>query len=1239
MALFKRGLPRLLFIVIVVICVLVVSLNIFLNIKLGKRVPLYLEKFSEQTGFGIEVDDANLDPLFRLKLSGIKVSDPSGAGTPPAEIKSVILEPRILSSLVSGRVNLGRIVIKRPVIRYDRESADKLLGLFKGSGREGEGERTSPSVGIERIRLEDARFELSPDFSFLSESAEILIVDGRSGGADEARLAGNITALDHVLDFRGTVNMLPGETKGMLEIALGDLDSDLFPEWFNVPGDITGASELTFQISEGIKLGGGITFKADSKRIEAPFADIRYELRYDSAENTAYLDTLAFELMDAFHGSFSGTVKDVTGEMNFNITGRAAAENLKDIVKWFPDINENELSGSVKGDNLKIEGSRKNNDIGLKGEIALDRVNFADKNDRIKAKSLNCRLNIKENFSVNDGFSVSSLGGCSMDTFFWDEIGELNRVSGNVEIKPKAGRESYGIVLSGLDGRYMDGRVGGSFEIIPGEGETEILGKLEGENLNLEKTPKNIVPLNINGNAQKASAKFGGKAGNYNADISFVLKDFLVRSKAGREFVLSNAETGEPLRFEFISAEGDENGGDSVPDKQRTIKVTDSGLFYEGLSFDEYFIKSGTVDQLDFSMNHGGGWALSMTSGGRGFEVRGKEISLERFREHLDIENSGREGFSGTIAGEGGRFKGVEFPTLSAEYEFRGDFIDIRKLAAGVGTIGEFTTDKFNVQFGKSTGGYPYKVVFEEGRFEGFDGKLQSRGIGGSFILNGPESGGKEWEGDVKIANTDIVSQPLTNLSFGAVPSPGGIELIDVSGDFQGGKLSGKVDILTSEPETHIVTKLALQDASTTSGALGVNMGRSDMYFSGTLPNDSLPEGTGKLKFDNLRINKEGAESTLNVAVNIHTSGETLFIDEGFIRNRDSGEMKFSGEMKDSLKENRSLELDFPEFPISDAVKFFSPFMPAALRDSKTDGVLSLHVEFSNLFAEDSSWKGNISLKNASFKSYIGGADLSVRDIDGEVRIKDKGKFENTLASLMGQELDLNKQVYRKYQRFFKEAPSDGDLDLLKIGEIEYGILKFEDLECALEVDREKINLIRLVSAFFAGKLYATGLLRFDGGNVDYNFSLLFNDISLEGISKRLSSIRDYITGRVNGLIWLTGEGGDLGTIDGPFEFWSVKSSKEARVIGRALLNQLGARERFVLGSTRSYDKGEISGYINDGVITFKTLEISNRVLGFRNLSIQADPIRNSISIAHLVSVIREIARRSQSGGPTIETN
>ena len=52
-------------------------------------------------------------------------------------------------------------------------------------------------------------------------------------------------------------------------------------------------------------------------------------------------------------------------------------------------------------------------------------------------------------------------------------------------------------------------------------------------------------------------------------------------------------------------------------------------------------------------------------------------------------------------------------------------------------------------------------------------------------------------------------------------------------------------------------------------------------------------------------------------------------------------------------------------------------------------------------------------------------------------------------------------------------------------------------------------------------------------------------------------------------------------------------------------------------------------------MITFRELHISNTFLGIRDLLIQVDRKRNSISVAHLLSVIRETARRA--GGVKIE--
>ncbi len=142
----------------------------------------------------------------------------------------------------------------------------------------------------------------------------------------------------------------------------------------------------------------------------------------------------------------------------------------------------------------------------------------------------------------------------------------------------------------------------------------------------------------------------------------------------------------------------------------------------------------------------------------------------------------------------------------------------------------------------------------------------------------------------------------------------------------------------------------------------------------------------------------------------------------------------------------------------------------------------------------------------------------------------------------------------------------------------------------------------------------------------------LFKEVSLKNITDSISSLKDYITGRVNGFLWLNGRGREAGAINSLFYCWSVRSKDEERKIGKALLKQLGVRERIFLRSFRKYDRGELYGYVREGKITFKRLDISHSILGIRDLSIKVDEKKNSISVPHFLSVIRETARRAVKG-------
>ncbi len=1232
MTLLGNGLARVLFFIFLICCAVLVFLNIYLSGKLRQLAPGYLDQFSKSSGFNIHMDEVSLDPLFRIRLDGVKVADPDPAQKGLAGIGTLTIDPSVLSSLMSRRVTIGEIIVDRPVISYNRVSADRVLDLIRGG--EGGGEGTS--FEIKRIRLNDARIEIGPDTAFTSEALDIRITRKRPRNESGVTVDGDMAVFGNGMDVSGIMNLKPGETSGQIKIVTDKSQPGSSPESLVSSRNLKGVSEITFRAADNIDSHGEISIFSLDKQSGVSggaLGSLEYDFAYDKNTDTAHVSTLAFDVINVISGSLAGDLNDVSDGLGFDLKGSLASGDLTELSKRVTEINPQTVTGLIRSDNLRIEGSLGRNDVRLTGNVILDDIGFSFADESLRVSGLGCDMDVKQYLSGGSGFSFSSRGPCSAAEFAWNDIGAIKDLTAGVDINVGGLWRSKELLFSGLNGQFMDGAVSGSLKLSSANGKSELTGRLDGTGLNLEKAPKSIAPFDLTGTARSVSADIQGNPGAYRAGITFAIDDFTVRSKTGREFKVSGARSAGPLDLEYL-----ENTLAGGAETERKIVIKDKGLSYEDLSFGEYFIKNGKVDDLSFSLDLGGDWTLGMASRGAGFQVLGMDVHMEEFREHIEIEESGRRGFSGTIEGTGGRFKSVTFPALTADYMFGGDFIDIRKLSARVSTVGELRTDDFRVEFGAGKGGYPYTIKLKNGVFSGYEDKLKSEGVSGTFVVNNPETSETDWEGTASAGKTDIFSQVVEGLKLTVNPSPDGIIINDISGKYMNGDLNGGIDIITTGPAARIVTDLGLLNASVKSGDLDITLGRADFDFSGALPDNSLPEGTGKLGFDNLNLKRQGLDALYSGAVNARTSGETLFIDDGFIRNKDNSELKFSGEMTNSLNGARRLAISIPEFALKSAVKFLSPIMPVTVKEGQVAGTTSFNVQFNNLFDAGSSWSGSLSFMGASFAAYMGGAELSLRGINGTITVKEEGEGGNALASLLDGALTLDREVYKNYLRSFKESAPDAEADRINIEEIEYGILKFENVECALEADRSKLGILKLAAGFFGGKLYASGALDFDKAGGVYNFSFLFNDISLGAISTRLSPSQEYITGRVNGLVWLSGGGGDLGTIDGPFEFWSVSSDKEPRSIGKALLDKLGAKERLILGSSRSYDNGEISGYINDGVITFKKFIISNSILGIKNLSIQADPVKNSISIAHLVSVIREIARRSQSGGPTIET-
>lgn len=1244
MTLLGTGFRRILLLLIIAIAIILIALNVILNIKLRAEIPNIIGQFSKESPYQIDVRKISLDPFFRLQLDAVSVIDPSSQTKDVLNINQVTVNPNILSSLLSQKVVLGEVVLNTPVAQSNQENINNLVDFIEQLRKDRKDDKGS-LVEFGLIEILNADFHVTPQFVLSIPNFNIQFDDEKFQDGQIITLQGTVGLLQREVGVNGSVNISSGKTTGELSLHVDKVNIAETSSLLGDSGNLKAQTKLSFEVADLITLNGLLTFDAHKGIFsEKPFAEFIYDLNYNKTADTATINTLDFQINDLLKGSLSGDIEKVIKETVFNLSGEVDTLNLRDIVvKIFGD-DKGILSGELNTQNLQISGSRQKSDVSLIADTILNNFKYNSENEAGPSiDDLNCELKVNQSLNSSSSFLLSSIGKCKAGGFVWDKTGEVSSINSRIHLSSKNNWHDNKIALSNISSQFMDGQASGTLNFFLsqgfGGGISKISGNISGSNLNLEKTPKTIIPANISGNALSASAMFEGGASNYDADISIQIDNFLLKSNQGREFRVSTLQTSEAVDLQYKSLASDEDASTEPQADEITIKG--KGLSYEQLSFEEYRIGKGTVKDAAFLLELGNDrWSLNMSSEGSGFTILGHDVTLEKFSENLSIENSGREGFKGSIKGEGGRYKSTAFPNLSWAYNFINDRIIVSDVSAQISTLGLFKTDNLYINVGQQVGGYPYKVTFEEATFSGFEDKLKSEGIKGIITINKPGTTDKDWHGKVNIKKTTIVSAVIDNISNTITPSPGGINLEDVTGSFLGGDITGDIYIDTTTTPSGINTDVKLVNASIESPGTNIKLNKSNLKFAGTLPNGALPEGRGKLELENIVLENQGTTSNLHAEIDTRTISETLYIDKGFIKGNDNQEISFSGEMVNTLNENRTLKLQFPEVPISDAAGLLSPLMPEAFREFKTSGYATMDLVFLNLLYPQSRWGGKLSFRNSSLSGNYGGALLSVKDINGTITIKDNVSSKNPLADVMGDHLKLSKSIFQKFLTSFKESNlKKEDLDFLTINEIKYGILTFDNVEIALEVDRDKINLRRLISNLFRGNIYGAGLLKFNSDQSDYNISLLFNEISLEGISERLSPNQEYITGLLNGLLWLRGEGAELNTIDGPFKFWSKKSSKEPRKIGQALLNQLGARERLVLGSYRSYDNANISGYIKDGLMTFREFNATNRVLGFKNLSIQADPVRNSITIEHLISVIRELARRSETGGPTIETN
>ncbi|MEX1000368.1 MAG: hypothetical protein WD000_10510, partial [Thermodesulfobacteriota bacterium] len=558
MTLLGTGFRRILLLLVIAICIILIALNVILNIKLRADIPNIIEQFSKESPYQINIRKISLDPLFRLQLDKVSVIDPSSETKDVLKVNQVTVKPHIFSSLFSQRIVLGEVVLKTPVAQSNQENVNNLVDFIEQLRDEKKDDKSS-LVEFGLIKILYADFLITPEFVLSIPNLNIEFGDEKFEDSQSITFDGNIGLLQKEVGLNGSIVIAPQKTSGELNLQVDKINIAAVSSLLGDSENLKAQTKMSFEVSDLITVNGNLTFDTHKGIFsEKPFAEFIYDLSYDKTADIANVNTLDFQVNDLLKGSFSGDIEKVIKETVINLSGEIDTLDLRDLMVRIFNDDKGLLSGELNTGNLKITGSRKEDDIHLSGNTHLKGFKFNPKDENDPGvNDLDCNLKVNQNLNSASSFSLSSTGKCTAQRFSWDKTGVVKNITARVNLDSKTKWTDNRISLSNINSKFMDGSASGTLNFFLsqgfGGGITKISGNILGSNLNLEMTPKTIIPANIAGNAESASARFEGGSSNYEADISLSISNFLLKSNLGREFRVSKLQTGESVDFRYKS--------------------------------------------------------------------------------------------------------------------------------------------------------------------------------------------------------------------------------------------------------------------------------------------------------------------------------------------------------------------------------------------------------------------------------------------------------------------------------------------------------------------------------------------------------------------------------------------------------------------------------------------------------------------------------------------------------------
>ena len=655
-----------------------------------------------------------------------------------------------------------------------------------------------------------------------------------------------------------------------------------------------------------------------------------------------------------------------------------------------------------------------------------------------------------------------------------------------------------------------------------------------------------------------------------------------------------------------------------------------SNTSYKDFIYTDYQSSAGTIQNLAFNFLEGN-WDVKLKSTGPEVLNESLDVMLSDYLLNLVITSGEDLVISGDIEGVDGKYGVFNLLTFFTNFKYLNNEIEFNDARAGIETYGDIAVGSGSLSF-PPQGGREFLLEIIDSKFIYTDPGINAESIKGLFTFSSSGESGTVIEGKVIADKAFLYGSVIDNLTFDYYSLRDEYKISNITGRLLKGKLGGSLNFKTSSEDILFGTAVTLSELKNG----GLNANKINFNSRGTITGGVISEGDGIVKFGGLYFGQGYTEDDFGGEIDFTIDPETISIVKGFISNDEGKGFNFTGGLKDYTEEKRDFKLLAPDIPLDFLIDVFAGYLPDSTFILDVEGSIAVDFDALNFLSESEVWSGLIKINNSTVSAYINNADVLVENMEGSITIREIDDAKSQLGAILGKDLTITRQVFKNYLGLIQDEADTTARDYIRIGKLQYGFFEMNNIEAKFEMDDDELYLAYLRSDVYEGNIYASGIFKYGDTDKNYNINLLFSRLSLKSISDSLPSMEGYITGLIDGLLWFS-VGNSYTTINGPFAFWARDGRNEKRTIGRALLEKIGAKGRFFTGSSRRYDKGEIAGYIKDGFITFKKLIISNRILGYTDLKIKVDDRQNSITVKHLFSVIRELARRASRGDVEID--